>query len=223
LSRLEGVIFDMDGVVIDSHPAHRRAWLAFLRALGKEVSAEELDFILDGRKRSDILHYFLGEMTDEEVAGLGKQKDELFCQAALELTPVSGVVEFLTNLKEEKIAVGLATSASAYRTRRTLDSLNLNKFFNVVVTGDEVQKGKPDPAIYQMACKKLGFDPKHSVAIEDAVSGIRAAHGAGLKCVGVARGPKQMQLLDAGAEGVIEDFQSFSPDRLKSMIRSPVS
>ncbi len=79
---VQGVIFDMDGVIVDSHPFHRRAWHKFLRSVGKDVSEEDLDFILDGRKRHEILRHFLGELSEPELANYGNCKDEFFQQVA---------------------------------------------------------------------------------------------------------------------------------------------
>ena len=212
--KLQAVVFDMDGVIIDSHPAHRQAWQTFLDSLGKRVTLKDLEFILDGRKRCEILRHFLGDISAEESITLGKKKDEFFREAALDLPLIPGVKTFLDSVRDQQISIGLATSASASRTHSTLRRLDLNRHFQVVVTGDDVERGKPDPAMYRMACQALGADPQHAVAIEDAVSGVVAAIGAGMKCVGVSRNGKRDQLRAAGAAEIIEDFLDFAPDRL---------
>jgi beta-phosphoglucomutase len=74
---LRGIAFDMDGVIIDSHPAHRSAWKSFLESVGRETSDSELDFILDGRKREEILTHFLGELSPVRMKEYGNRKDEL--------------------------------------------------------------------------------------------------------------------------------------------------
>ena len=204
----------MDGVIIDSHPAHRQAWHAFLSSLGKPVAINELDFILDGRKRCEILRYFLGDISDEEAGVLGRKKDEFFREATLDQPLIPGVQALLENLHAQGISMGLATSASSSRTRSTLHRLNFDRYFTVVVTGDDVEQGKPNPAMYRRACEGLRVDPRRAVAIEDAVSGVIAARGAGMKCVGVSRNGKRVQLRDAGAHETIEDFIGFDPDRL---------
>src|SRR5262249_19568492 len=117
VTQLEAVVFDMDGVIIDSHPAHRKAWQVFLKSLGKSVSSDELEFILDGRKRCEILRYFLGDLTPEDSAELGRRKDKFFREAALDLPLIPGVLDLLQDLRLKQIKLGLATSASASRTR----------------------------------------------------------------------------------------------------------
>src|SRR5690242_18377965 len=74
---LKGVIFDMDGVLIDSHPIHKRAWRKFFETLEVEVSDRELDFVLDGRKKEDILRHFLGDLPDCEIKDFGHKKEML--------------------------------------------------------------------------------------------------------------------------------------------------
>src|SRR5580700_10667684 len=122
---LRGVIFDMDGVLVDSHAVHRKAWRLFLRTLGREVPESELDFILDGRKRGDILRHFLGNCADSELEELGKRKDCIFRQMRLEIAPVPGAARFVRELRRSGATLALATSASRSRARSTLSELGL--------------------------------------------------------------------------------------------------
>jgi beta-phosphoglucomutase len=216
---LQGVILDMDGVIIDSHPAHRRAWQNFLASSGKSVSETELNYILDGRKRSEILRHFFGELSEQEIVEYGNRKDEFFQRASLEVTPIPGVLDFLKQMKQQGIALAVATSASRTRTRSTLWQLRLTRGFKVIITGDDVREGKPDPAIYRVACQGLGILPEHALAIEDAMSGIRAAKGAGICCVAVAGHESADQLRDAGADHVIENFVGLTHRHLQVVLR----
>lgn len=210
------VIFDMDGVIINSHPAHRKAWRLFLHTLGKDVSEQELVFILDGHKRKDILRHFLGELTEAELAGYGELKDEFFRRASLQIKPVRGVLRFLAELRSQNISLALATSASPGRTLSTLERMNIRSYFRAIVTAADVSQGKPHPAVYRLACERLSTSPEKAFVFEDAVSGIQAARQAGLRCAGVARSPRAEELLSAGAEFVIEDFTVLSIHLLKS-------
>jgi beta-phosphoglucomutase len=217
------LIFDMDGVIIDSHPAHRKAWRLFLRTIGKEVSEQELAFILDGHKRNDILRHFLGELPDVELAHYGEVKDEFFRRASLEVKPVRGLLKFLLQLRFEGILLGLATSASASRTFSTLDRMNIRHYFSAIVTAADVSQGKPHPAVYRLACARLKISPENSLVFEDAVSGIQAAKQAGLRCAGVACSPRAEELLAAGAEFVVQDFAGLSLGNLKKLVPTGIS
>jgi beta-phosphoglucomutase len=214
---LHGVVFDMDGVIIDSHPAHREAWRQFLETIGQNVTNRELDFILDGRKRRDILRHFLGQVSEAELLEYGRRKDEFFQQSAAEVKPVPGITEFLLHLNKNGVVAAVATSASESRTRSTLERLQLRNYFSIVLTGNDVENGKPDPAIYRLACRCLNALPESMLAIEDAVSGVQAARGAGLKCLGVASDGHAERLLGAGAIHVVRDFVGLSLKKLKAM------
>ena len=215
--KVQSVIFDMDGVIIDSHPAHRKAWKDFLQTFGKEVSESELSFILDGRKRRDILRHFLGDVSEQELVEYGKTKDGFFQQVSLEVNPVPGVIDFIDDLRHRGITLAIATSASETRTLSTLKRLGLTDHFAVVVTGDDVTNSKPDPAIYNLVCDCLNSEARNSFVFEDALSGIRAAKDAGLTCIGVGEPAKGEKLRAAGADHVIQNFVGFSFDDLKSL------
>jgi HAD superfamily hydrolase (TIGR01509 family) len=217
--QLQAVIFDMDGVIIDSHPAHRRAWRKFLHSMGRNVTNHELDFILDGRKRAEILRYFLGEISQAQLEEHGKRKDDFFHDLEMEVKPIPGVVSFLDVLQKRKIATAVATSASESRARSTLARLHLTHHFQAVITGGDVEKGKPDPAIYSLACQRLNIAPQNALAIEDAVSGIRAARGAGLRCVGVSIHQPAEDLMAAGADCVIDNFLGDAKAKLELILQ----
>jgi len=217
-STLQAVVFDMDGVIVDSHPAHRFAWREFLGALGKDVSDSELDFIMDGRKREEILIHFLGPLSQAELKEYGKMKNDLFWQAASEVAPIPGVLEFIECIYAAGITLAVATSASTSRAKSILSRMGLETRFTAVVTGDEVREGKPHPAIYQLACQRINCLPESAVAVEDAASGIRAAKSAGLTCVGIGGRQSENLLAAAGADAVLPDFVDMTLSRFHSLV-----
>jgi len=217
---LRGVIFDMDGVLVDSHEVHRKAWQRFFQTLGRDVPESDLNFILDGRKRRDILRHFLGNCPDPELEEFGRRKDCIFRQMRLEITPVPGAVRLVRELHHCGAALALATSASRSRACSTLDELGLLDCFPVVVTGEDVLLGKPDATIYRLACSRIGIAPRHLLAVEDAISGIRAAVSAGLGCIGVASHEAPVNLSAAGAVHVLQDFDAVSLNDLERILLS---
>lgn len=214
-----GVVFDMDGVVIDSHPAHRLAWKNFLHSVGRDTSDDELDFILEGRKRADILKHFLGELAPQQIAEYGNRKDELLQKHRTAIQPMPGLVDFLSQLSEAGIPTAVATSASRRRAFGTLDELGLTACFRAIVTGDDVTAGKPDPAIYQLAAERMQESPQRLLAVEDAASGVKSARAAGMRCLGLAPSRRASLLCAAGAEFVVPDFRSFSFSQLQAHFR----
>ncbi len=213
---MNGVVFDLDGVIVDSHPLHRIAWREFLRTVGKDVDEAALDFVLDGRTRKEILLHFLGPLTDQQLEHYGRLKDELLRTLADEMKTIPGVVEFLDHLSNAGIRIALATSASRQRASGTLHEIGIAHHFQTIVTGDDVAAGKPDPAIYLLAAKRLQLAPESLLAVEDAVSGVKSATAAGLKCVGVGSAIQAELLRAAGADPVVPDFRDLSVQQLET-------
>ena len=210
IARIHGVVFDMDGVLINSHPAHLTAWKAFLCSVGYQVSDAELSFVLEGRTRSEILCHFLGDLPQHALQEYGKQKDEIFRSMEHKIEAVPGVVEFLGVLAKERIAVAIATSASEIRTFSTIERMGISEHFETVITASDVVTGKPDPMVYRLACERLGVSPEQSIAFDDAPAGIQSAKLAGMRCVGISQNGLARKLLETGAEKIIPDFIGFS-------------
>jgi len=211
---LKAIIFDMDGVMIDSHPIHKRSWSLFLQSLGKTVSDDDLDFVREGTKRNDILRHFLGNLSDVQLHEYGLQKEALFRRQAISIRPIPGFMEFIDRVTASGIRAALASSGSRTRVTYILGHLEAGRHFSAVVTGDDVRNGKPDPSIFRIAAARLNVSPSHVVVFEDAVAGVQAAKAAGMRCIGVAEGARCDLLRSAGAEEVIPDFQGLMPDAL---------
>jgi beta-phosphoglucomutase len=215
-----GVVFDLDGVIVDSHPLHKRAWRAFLASVGKEISESDLDFILEGRRRQDILIHFLGELSDVEIQEYGSKKDAFFRQASADLEPISGSVALIKQLDKAGLRIALATSASRRRTWWTLEQLKVADYFKVVVTGDDVLQSKPDPSIYRLAATRLSISPESLCAVEDSVCGVRSAKAAGLCCLGLAVEENIHRLTLAGADRVFPNLVDISIEDLEEIFNT---
>lgn len=207
---IKGGVFDFDGVIADSHPAHMRAWRKFLSSVGKTVSDEQLRFVLDGRRRDDILRHFLGELAEDQLLDYGQRKERMFRDVASWVRPTDGLPEFLESLESSGLALAIASSGSKSRIEFLLDRFGLQSHFRAVVTGDDVKLGKPHPAVYLRAALELEIDPADLVAFEDAVSGVQAARAAGMNCIGIAAQGAAARLRDAGASHVVPDFHCLS-------------
>jgi beta-phosphoglucomutase len=215
---LSGVIFDMDGVIVDSHPVHKKAWRRFLELQGKKLDDTDLDFIMDGRRREEILRHFLGELSDDEVQNLGHQKDALFMEESTAMRMIEGFPEFLQQLTQANIRLAVGSSASNGRVNYILHLFGLRKFFQAVVTGDQVTAGKPDPAVFRLASKDLGVPPSETLVFEDSVSGVKAANAAGMKCIGIAADGPIPKLLDAGAIQIVPNYTNLSLNHVRALV-----
>jgi beta-phosphoglucomutase len=214
---LEGVIFDLDGVIVDSHPAHKQAWRTFFQSIGKQVSEDDLGFVLEGCKREDILRHFLGDLTDEQVKQYGAAKEALFRDSVQKLKTIQGFHRFLNQLTQAAIPMALASSASRHRAEYMLEKLELRSLFKTIITGDDVVKGKPDPALFVLAAQGLELDAAQVLVCEDAVAGVHAAKTAGMRCLAIAANGRGPVLKKAGADMVIPDFMAIKLDDLRPM------
>ena len=214
----KGAVFDFDGVIVDSHPAHLRAWKRFLNFVGKTVSEEQLQFVLDGRKRDNILHHFMGELDADQLNEYGLRKEQFFRDEVTHVRSALGLVDFLDDLRSAQLSLAIASSGSKSRIHFLLDRFGLRKYFQAVVTGDEVDQGKPHPAVFLKAADRLNIDPSELIAFEDAVSGVKAARSAGMKCIGIAQRDRASALIAAGATHVAPDFQFLSCPELRKLL-----
>jgi beta-phosphoglucomutase len=217
---LRAIIFDLDGVVADSHSAHKRAWGELLASLGRIVSPQELEYVVEGRKREEIMSHFLGKLSHEEASEFGIRKDALFTKYSSDLRPVHGVGEFIEEVRAAGTAIAVASSAGRKRVETNLRQLGLASHFPVVVTGDDVVKGKPDPALFSMAARELNIRPEETLVCEDAVNGVEAAKSAGMKCLAIACPGREAVLKAARADKIVADFTQVSLAELRLLFAS---
>ncbi len=211
------VIFDLDGVIADTHPLHTRAWRQLLREQGREVGDEELNVIREGRRREEIMRHFFSDLSLGEAAELGTRKDQLFRLGCGEVAPMPGLVRFLDELEEFGVQKIVATSASKRRAVDLLSQLRLIQRFVAVVTGDDIERGKPDPSIFLLAAKHCTVRVCDALVIEDSVAGVQGAKAAGMKCVGLGTDVSARRLYEAGADCVIPSFSEISWSDLRNL------
>ncbi len=178
------LIFDMDGVIIDSNPLHRQAWAAFNRRYGLETT-EEMQQGMYGKRNDEIVRNFYGDgLTSEEVAQRGAAKEELYRELLgdqLEEMLVPGMRQFLEYYRG--VPKALATNAEAANVNFLLDRAGLRPYFQAVVDGQQVRNPKPHPEIYRRAAELLEADPANCIVFEDSFSGVQAAQAAGMRIV----------------------------------------
>ena len=203
---LAGVIFDFDGVIVDSHPIHLEAWKMFFNSIGQKIHDEDLAFIREGAKKEEILRRFLGDLTPEKIKLYGDEKEKLFKERGSTLKLIQGFASFLEQVDAAGLPSVVATSGSRKRIEEALDQFRLRERFCAVVTGEDVAKGKPDPSLFYLAARALHIKAENILVCEDAVSGVGGAKKAGMKCLAIAINGREADLKQAGADLVIADF-----------------
>lgn len=208
---LKAIIFDLDGVVADSHPIHEKAWKALFLEQGLDPAEMDLGFLYAGHSRRDILSHYLGPLEPVELERLGRRKDDLYNSAALALDPKENVVRVLCDLSGTGILCALATSAGRRRAQETLEGFGIAQYFSAVVTADDVKASKPSPEVFLLAAQKLRVAPRDCVVVEDSVAGVKAAISSGMICVGFARPERIGELRQAGAHELISELPADAP------------
>ncbi|MGQ9573330.1 MAG: HAD family hydrolase [Dehalococcoidia bacterium] len=201
----EAVLWDLDGVLVDTAPFHFQAWQELFRSLGKGFS--EADFRRTFGLRNDaILKDILGELTPAEVERLAGRKEGLYREkVAGRVTAMPGAVELLRRLQREGRKMAIVSSTPRGNVRVVLRSLGLEGLFAVVVAEEDAPKGKPDPQGFLVAAEKLGVEAAECVVIEDAPGGVEAAKRAGMHCIGLASSRPRETL--AAADLVVDSLE----------------
>lgn len=182
------VLWDMDGVLVDSAPYHYRAWKDTFAEEG--VSFDEVAFRRTFGQRNDaIIADVLGsDLPPERVAAIGAAKERRYRALIAQegLPPLPGALEWLHRLHRQGIPQAVVSSAPRENIEAVLEALGVLGLFQTLVSGEEVGRGKPDPASFLLAAQRLGMPPERCIVVEDAPAGVEAAHRAGMVCLAVA-------------------------------------
>ena len=180
------LIFDMDGVIVNSNPAHREAWEAYNRTLGIETT-EEMHHRMYGKRNDQIVRDYLGEdLSDAEVFAHGAAKERVYRELIgpqLAAAIVPGLRQFLERHRDLPMAV--ASNAEPENVIFVLESAGLASYFRAVVDGHQVRDPKPAPDVFLKAAELLGAAPRDCVVFEDSYSGVQAGIAAGMQVVGI--------------------------------------
>lgn len=203
------LIFDMDGVIIDSNPFHKTAWKAFCEKHSCSLTNDELQQYVYGKTNEDALrHVFGNDLTTTQINEYAQQKEETYRELFKpHLTALPGLAVFLEKAKSMFAELAVATSAPPENVDFVMDTLNLRRFFSIIVDETQVTKGKPDPEIYLKTAKLLQANPKQCIVFEDSLSGIQAAKNAGMVVIGVTTTHSAEELADK-VDATIEDFNN---------------
>jgi beta-phosphoglucomutase len=179
------LIFDLDGVIVDSMPVHELAWRRYLETLG--FDGGDIPARMHGRRNDEIVRDFFGEKIDQDtVLAHGAAKERVFremLRGRLRESLVAGIAEWLDHLEGAPMA--LATNAERANIDFTLDGAGLRRYFDVIVDGSEVSRPKPAPDVYLRAAELLKIAPQNCIVFEDSPVGVAAAVAAGMRVVGV--------------------------------------
>src|SRR5580692_3067534 len=203
MGNIRALIFDMDGVIVDSNPWHRTAWQEYNRGLGVEMT-EDMQQKMYGKRNDELIREFFGhDLSDSEVFAHGAAKETLYREMMkphVNDALVPGIREFL--VRHRDLALAVATNAEPPNVDFVLDETGLRPFFRVIVNGHQVVNPKPHPEIYLRVAEELGVNPADCVVFEDSYAGVEAGLAAGMRLAGISTTHDDLQ----GVSLAVPDF-----------------
>lgn len=210
---MKAVIFDMDGVLVDSQPYHFKADIDTMAEYG----------VIKGQK---FYESFAGTLTADrmrtlkEMFGLDVPVEEMTIKrenmildimGKEDIKPVSGIPEFLRSIKEKGLTTAVASSSDYKLINLILDRLKIAQYFDSVTSGSDVKRGKPSPDVFLLAAERIGIEPAECLVVEDSENGVKAAKAAGMKALGYINPTSGKQDLSL-ADFITDDFKKISID-----------
>jgi HAD superfamily hydrolase (TIGR01509 family) len=200
------LLFDLDGTLVDTDLLHMAAWNTVLADEGRRIDDVFYRTRVMGFANDSVTGALFPDQTMSRRAVLSDAKETAFRSLVRDLTPTAGLPDLLTWAEALALPTAVVTNAPRDNATLMLRGLGLADRFPVLVIGDELARGKPDPLPYLTAMQRLGTDPSRSLAFEDSLSGVRAAAAAGIETIGLMTALGEHALRDAGASAVIRDF-----------------
>lgn len=213
----KAVIFDLDGVIVDTTRAHYLSWRDSFAEFGIKLTEDQYKRNMSGRKAWENAKRVLGEKAyQKNLQKVIVKKTIIFFQFFNQRVKlVQGVVEFLSELKRNIIPIALATSARREVLDFIFQKLSLRDYFDAIVTGYDVIQEKPHPEIFLKAASKIGAKPSDCVVFEDSHSGVEAAKRAGMKVVLIMTSHTQNEI--PHVDKAIKDFSQISIKDIKML------
>jgi HAD superfamily hydrolase (TIGR01509 family) len=209
---MEAVIFDLDGVIVDTEPLSKQHERDFLRGLGVK-QLRKLDTNLQGLNAraywAVLKDAYELDQSVEELVTLWRPSYVAYLDSLEQIPVIAGVEQLIQQLAISNYPLAIASSANPKRVTLILDKTDLKKYFSVIITGDDTSKSKPAPDTFLLAAKRLGVSPVDCLVIEDSTNGILAAKAAGMQCVAYAGSAHNSDDLSA-ADVIVTDFYEFA-------------
>jgi HAD superfamily hydrolase (TIGR01509 family) len=216
---IKTVIFDMDGVIVDTEPVHHHSYNQHFKQLNIEVNAEMYASFTGNSTKNIFERLKIQFNLDEDVATLVETKRNLFNDAfdnKEDLYLLDGVEDLIKDLYDNGMQLVLASSSATVTINRIFNRFGLHKYFTHIVSGEDFPKSKPHPAIFLRAAELANTPVENCIVIEDSTNGIMAAKAAGIYCIGYDSFHSKLQDYSL-ADVVITDFKELSYESILNL------
>ena len=219
-SRQKAIVFDMDGVLVNNHGYHIKAWKEFCQRYHKELSEDEFEQHVTGRPVWDTIRYLFGDSTSQEkIRQLGEEKEEIYRSLYKpHMAPTPGLYPLLDALHEKGWLLAVATSAHTQNLHFVLEGLGISDYFTATADSLGVKRGKPAPDLYLKAAEILEIPPGRCIVFEDSKAGITAATEAGMSVIALSTTHSREELAPTGVRWIFSSFEEVELDLLDRIL-----
>jgi len=206
----KGIIFDMDGTIVDSLPYHYKAWKIFFRENKVENFSEKLKEYKGGGTLDLMTAVYGDKYSRNELKIMTDDKEIIFRQIYKNnVEPIKGFMKMFEFIKSKKILVGLASNAIRKNVKMILNELKIYEEFDSIICGDEVKKGKPNPEMFDETVNRFKLKKKECLIFEDSVEGVSAAVNSKVDVIGITSSTSREVLIDRGCKLTMDDYLNF--------------
>ena len=207
---IKGIIFDMDGTIVDSLPYHHEAWKIFFNENKVENFSEKLNEYKGGGTLDLMRTVYGNQYSKKELKKMSEDKEKIFRKIYKgEIKQILGFKNFLDELKSKDIMVGLASNAIRKNVSMIINELEIYDYFDSIICGDEVINGKPNPEMFNETIDRFNINKDECLIFEDSLEGVLAAKNSGVKVIGITSSSSNKVLKDAGCVMSISDYLDF--------------
>lgn len=212
------VVWDLDGVIVDSAEAHDASWAMMAEEFGVPYDSERDFMSIFGRHNTDIISS-LWKVTDaDQIERMAQSKEGHFRRKAATLNPLPGVLALMSALHERGWRQGIGSSAPLENIKLLVEATGIAPYIQAIASGDDVSEGKPNPQVFLLAFERLGIEPRNGVVIEDAPSGIQAGLRAGAATLGVTTTQTEETLKSADAHMIVSTLTDVTVHDLERLV-----
>ena len=222
MSLARAVLWDMDGTLIDSEEFHWISWRDTMADEGMTITREQFLTSFGQRNDATIARWLGADSSPERRARIVNAKEERYRALIRKhgMSPLPGVANWVHRLHEQGWLQAIASSAPRLNIDVVLEALHAGRYFDSIVSAEDVSRGKPDPEVYLTAASRVGASPDKCIVVEDAAAGIEGARRAGMRSIGIIMHHKGKNL---PADLVVQSLDLLDPDTFETLLQSRVA